>query len=138
MIGRAQGPPVSITGLGCHVPERVVTNEELATLVETSDEWIVERTGIRERRFAGPGESTASRNVVQVSTVLRDFRLIDQPLPVCDEQVVHLVLWRSGQVVAEGKHPVLSAEHARHALEIMLKAIESARTGRALDLETTF
>ena len=40
-------------------------------------------------------------------------------------------------VVAE-THPVVSAEHARHALEIMLKAIESARCGRVLDLETTF
>src|SRR5213076_759734 len=57
MIGRAEGPRVSITGLGCHVPERVVTNEELATLVETSDEWIVERTGIRERRIAAPEEA---------------------------------------------------------------------------------
>jgi predicted dehydrogenase len=37
-----------------------------------------------------------------------------------------------------GEHPVLSAEHARHALEIMLKAIESARCGRVLELTTTF
>lgn len=40
--------------------------------------------------------------------------------------------------VAGGAHPVTSAEHARHALEIMVKAIESARSGRALDLATTF
>ena len=40
--------------------------------------------------------------------------------------------------VARGEHPVLSAEHARHALEIMLKSIESARSGEALDLRTTF
>ena len=48
---------MSITGLGCHVPERVVTNEELAQMVDTSDEWIRARTGIRERRFAAPGEA---------------------------------------------------------------------------------
>ncbi|HZQ99861.1 MAG TPA: Gfo/Idh/MocA family oxidoreductase [Chloroflexota bacterium] len=42
------------------------------------------------------------------------------------------------ECVREGKKPVLSAEHARHALEIMLKAIESARTGRAIELRTTF
>jgi len=42
------------------------------------------------------------------------------------------------QAVREGTRPVLSAEHARHALEIMIKAIDSARAGRALDLETTF
>jgi predicted dehydrogenase len=40
--------------------------------------------------------------------------------------------------VKENRQPVLSAEHARHALEIMLKSIESARSGRALDLTTTF
>jgi len=57
MIGRAQGPRVSITGLGVHVPDRVLTNDELATLVDTSDEWIVTRTGIRERRIAAPEEA---------------------------------------------------------------------------------
>jgi 3-oxoacyl-[acyl-carrier-protein] synthase-3 len=44
-----------ITGLGFHVPARVVTNAELEKLMDTSDAWIVERTGIRERRFADPG-----------------------------------------------------------------------------------
>jgi len=57
VIGRAEGPRISITGLGCHVPERVVTNEELAQLVDTSDEWIVTRTGIRERRIAADEEA---------------------------------------------------------------------------------
>lgn len=42
------------------------------------------------------------------------------------------------ECIVEDKHPILSAEHARHALEIMIKAIESARSGRALDLTTTF
>jgi len=44
-----------ISGVGFHVPERVVTNHDLAKLMDTSDEWIVERTGIRERRFVEPG-----------------------------------------------------------------------------------
>jgi 3-oxoacyl-[acyl-carrier-protein] synthase-3 len=57
VIGSANGAAVSITGLGCHVPERVLTNDELATMVETSDEWITERTGIRERRIAAPEEA---------------------------------------------------------------------------------
>jgi 3-oxoacyl-[acyl-carrier-protein] synthase-3 len=57
VLARATGPRISITGLGCHVPERVVTNEELAKLVDTSDEWIVERTGIRERRVAADDEA---------------------------------------------------------------------------------
>ena len=57
MIGKAVGAAVSITGLGSHVPERIVTNDELAQLADTSDEWIRTRTGIRERRFAGDDEA---------------------------------------------------------------------------------
>jgi 3-oxoacyl-[acyl-carrier-protein] synthase-3 len=49
-----------ITGTGSAVPERRLTNDELARMVDTNDEWIVQRTGIRERRIAGPGETTAS------------------------------------------------------------------------------
>jgi 3-oxoacyl-[acyl-carrier-protein] synthase III len=56
MIGNA-GVPVTITGLGAHVPERVLTNDELSQLVDTSDEWIMERTGIRERRIATDSEA---------------------------------------------------------------------------------
>jgi 3-oxoacyl-[acyl-carrier-protein] synthase-3 len=58
MIGRANGgPEISITGLGVKVPDQVVTNDDLAKHVDTSDEWIVERTGIRERRIASPEEA---------------------------------------------------------------------------------
>ena len=60
MIAATSGSPVSITGLGCHVPERVVTNAELAELVDTNDEWIRERTGIRERRIASDDVLQAS------------------------------------------------------------------------------
>jgi len=49
-----------ITGVGRHVPDRVVTNSELEQVVDTSDEWIVERTGIRERRIAGPDETSST------------------------------------------------------------------------------
>jgi 3-oxoacyl-[acyl-carrier-protein] synthase-3 len=48
---------VSITGIGSRAPERVMTNDELAQMVDTSDEWIMERTGIRERRVAAPDEA---------------------------------------------------------------------------------
>jgi 3-oxoacyl-[acyl-carrier-protein] synthase III len=57
MLGSANGVRIGITGLGTHVPERIVTNDELARLVDTSDEWIVERTGIRERRIAKQEEA---------------------------------------------------------------------------------
>ena len=57
MIGTANGGAISITGLGSYVPERVVTNDELSTMMDTSDEWIRDRTGIRERRIAGPEQA---------------------------------------------------------------------------------
>jgi len=50
---------VSIIGTGSYAPERVLTNQELEQLVDTSDEWIRARTGIRERRIAGAHESTS-------------------------------------------------------------------------------
>lgn len=50
---------VSIIGTGSYVPERVLTNAELEKLVETSDEWITSRTGIKERRIAAEGECTS-------------------------------------------------------------------------------
>jgi 3-oxoacyl-[acyl-carrier-protein] synthase III len=57
MIGRSNGAPVSITGLGTYAPDRVLDNAELAELVDTSDEWIMERTGIKERRIAAPEQA---------------------------------------------------------------------------------
>jgi len=57
MIGTANGYHVSITGIGANVPERVLTNDELSKMVDTSDEWIVVRTGIRERRVAREDEA---------------------------------------------------------------------------------
>jgi 3-oxoacyl-[acyl-carrier-protein] synthase III len=51
------GFAATITGIGAYVPERVLTNDELARMVDTSDEWIVDRTGIRERRIAAPEQA---------------------------------------------------------------------------------
>ncbi|ALS27511.1 3-oxoacyl-ACP synthase [Paenibacillus sp. 32O-W] len=51
--------PVGIIGTGKYVPEKVLTNRDLESMVETSDEWIVTRTGIRERRIASAEEATS-------------------------------------------------------------------------------
>lgn len=56
-------PIAYVSGLGVHLPERVVTNRDFEARLETSDQWIVERTGIRERRFAGPEETVATMSV---------------------------------------------------------------------------
>ena len=50
---------VSIIGTGSYVPEKILTNQALGQLVDTNDEWITTRTGIKERRIAAPGEHTS-------------------------------------------------------------------------------
>lgn len=51
--------PVGVLGSGKYVPERILTNKELETMVDTNDEWIVTRTGIRERRIAAPEQASS-------------------------------------------------------------------------------
>ncbi|TML54473.1 MAG: ketoacyl-ACP synthase III [Actinobacteria bacterium] len=72
MIGSSNGVGVSITGLGAHVPERVMTNDELSTMMDTSDEWIMERTGIRERRIAAPEEALSDLALPAAKESLED------------------------------------------------------------------
>ena len=72
MIGVAAGSRVGITGLGTYVPDRVLTNDELATFVDTSDEWIRERTGIRERHVAAPEEALTDIALPAARSALED------------------------------------------------------------------
>jgi 3-oxoacyl-[acyl-carrier-protein] synthase-3 len=57
---RSEPSRAAITGVGIYVPQRVLTNAELARRLDTSDEWIITRTGIRERRVGGAGETTST------------------------------------------------------------------------------
>jgi 3-oxoacyl-[acyl-carrier-protein] synthase-3 len=59
-----------IVGWGKYVPEHIVTNQDLAKIMDTSDDWIKSRTGISERRFAGKDESTASMAIVAAQHAL--------------------------------------------------------------------
>jgi len=59
MENRKSLRPVGIIGLGSYVPQKVLTNKDLEKMVETSDEWITTRTGIKERRIASAEESTS-------------------------------------------------------------------------------
>ena len=52
-----------VLGTGSALPEKVITNADLEKLVETSDRWITDRTGIRERRQAAPHETTSTLSV---------------------------------------------------------------------------
>jgi 3-oxoacyl-[acyl-carrier-protein] synthase-3 len=60
-----------ITGLGRYVPPRVVTNDEIAKLVDTNNEWIVERTGIHQRHWAEKGTATSDLAVKAVEDLLQ-------------------------------------------------------------------
>ena len=85
----------AITGIGSYVPERVLTNADLEKIVDTTDEWIITRTGIKERRMAAEGEHTstmavkaAHRALEQAGLAAADLDLIvvatitpDMPFP---------------------------------------------------------
>jgi 3-oxoacyl-[acyl-carrier-protein] synthase-3 len=60
-----------VLGVGGVLPERVLTNEELALTVETSDAWITERTGIRQRHIAAPGEKTSDLAVAAAAQAMQ-------------------------------------------------------------------
>jgi 3-oxoacyl-[acyl-carrier-protein] synthase-3 len=144
MIGRTNGRPISITGLGCHVPERILSNDELATMVDTTDEWIVERTGIRERRIARDDEALtdialpacrralamagvepSSIDLVVVATVTPDMAfpsasaLLADELGMPDAAAYDLSAGCTGFVYAIAQaHAMLAAGLARRALVV--------------------
>jgi 3-oxoacyl-[acyl-carrier-protein] synthase III len=64
-----------ILGAGCYLPQRVLTNAELAKMVDTSDEWIVQRTGIHERRIAAAGEMTSDLALHAARAALDDAKV---------------------------------------------------------------
>lgn len=59
-----------ILGTGSYLPEQIRSNADLERMVETSDEWIVSRTGIRERRIAGPDENVTSMGIIAAQRAL--------------------------------------------------------------------
>ena len=63
---------VGITGTGSYVPERVITNKDLEKLVDTSDEWIVTRTGIRERRIADKDVASSDMATIAAERAIKD------------------------------------------------------------------
>lgn len=90
-------PSTVILGTGSYAPERILSNDDLAHMVDTSDEWIRTRTGIRERRIAAPGENTSDMGVQAAKRALADAGLTpadidllvvatitpDLPMPAC-------------------------------------------------------
>jgi hypothetical protein len=73
-------PSAQVTGWGKYVPERILTNDDLSRMVDTSDEWIRSRTGIAARRIAGAHETTASMAVRAARQALAVAGLAPQKL----------------------------------------------------------
>ena len=65
----------NITGAGYYLPENILTNKDLEELVDTSDEWIQSRTGIRERRIVRPGEASAEMSTHAVNNLMENYNL---------------------------------------------------------------
>ncbi len=86
-------PRIGLLGLGAYLPERVMTNDEWAEHVDTSDAWIVERTGIHRRRFAAADESTADLAVRAAQSAIDDAGLtpadIDEIIVATDTPEVY-------------------------------------------------
>jgi 3-oxoacyl-[acyl-carrier-protein] synthase-3 len=69
-----------ILGIGRHVPERIVTNDDLAKVMDTTDEWIQQRTGIRQRHFISADAGPADLALPAVREALADARVDPQDL----------------------------------------------------------
>lgn len=69
-IRNGKGQRARLAAIGAHIPERKLTNADLEAMVDTSDEWIVSRTGIRERRIAEPDQSTADLATLAAENIL--------------------------------------------------------------------
>jgi 3-oxoacyl-[acyl-carrier-protein] synthase-3 len=69
-----------IKGCGGYLPERVVTNDEIAKMVDTSDSWITSRTGIKERRIAAEGELTSTMGAIAARAALDDAGMVPEDI----------------------------------------------------------
>lgn len=69
-----------VLGCGSYLPSKIMTNADLAKLVDTSDEWIVERSGIKERRIAADGENTSDLALAAAQAALADAKIDAQEI----------------------------------------------------------
>ncbi len=138
----------AITGWGMQVPEKVLTNADLERMVETSDEWITSRTGIKQRHIASPGETASTLSIAAARKALdraglsgKDLDLIivatvcaDYPFPSTANLVQHALGAQCGafdmQAACSGFLYALSTAHqfiangsARHALVIGVEVL---------------
>jgi 3-oxoacyl-[acyl-carrier-protein] synthase-3 len=103
VLGATKGVPIGITGLGVHVPDKVMTNDELAEIVDTSDAWIQERTGIRERRIASQDEALTDVALPAARDALADAGVAaeDIDLLVCATVTPDMMFPTSSAILAD-------------------------------------
>jgi 3-oxoacyl-[acyl-carrier-protein] synthase-3 len=82
----------SIAGWGTAVPEHRLTNADLERQVETSDDWIVERTGIRERRVAAPTETTASLAIEAGTAAIKQAGITPEDVDLLIGEKIDLII----------------------------------------------
>jgi 3-oxoacyl-[acyl-carrier-protein] synthase III len=73
---------VAVAGWGAYAPERVLTNSELERSLDTTGDWVVDRTGIHERRIVGPGETTSTMAVTAAGAAIEDAGLTPDDIDV--------------------------------------------------------
>jgi 3-oxoacyl-[acyl-carrier-protein] synthase III len=120
--------PIQIAGTGCHVPDRVFTNQDMQRFVDTSDEWIVSRTGIRERRLSRPDQPCSLLGAEAARQALADAR-------VAAEEVTHVIV---ATFSPDGYIPCAAASMRNH-LGIphgMAMDVSAACSGFLFGLET--
>lgn len=117
-----------ITATGAYLPERVLTNADLERMVDTSDEWIIERTGIRERRIAAPDETSSTMGAEAARRALEAAGV--------DGSEIDLVL--VGTCTPDGMFPSVASriQHAIGATEAGAFDVNAACTGYLSALST--
>ena len=73
-------PHVGIIGTGSYVPKRILKNHDLEKMVNTSDKWIIERTGIRERRIAGDDETNVTMGQIALERAIENARIAPEAI----------------------------------------------------------
>ena len=95
---------VGITGVGYHAPERVMTNKEFEQSLETTDEWIASRTGIRERRVAPPEHAMSDMGILAAQQALAHARLeaTDIDLVICATSTPDMLMPSTAALISHG------------------------------------
>jgi len=101
----------AITGVGAYVPDYILNNDELSKMVDTSDEWITERTGIKQRHIAAKGELTSDLAVKAGQQALRAGQIIRRLRDFVEKRdSKRAAEWTDATVTWSERHPFAVVE----------------------------